>query len=29
VNFIDGIRQIHQEESGLALIQGTDEFEEL
>ena len=29
VKFIDGIGQIHLEESGLALIPGTDEFEVL
>ena len=27
VKFIDGIGQIHLEESGLALIPGTDEYE--
>ena len=29
VKFVDGIGQIHLEESGLALIPGTDEFEVL
>lgn len=29
VKFIDGIGQIHLEESGLALIPGTDEYEML
>jgi hypothetical protein len=29
VKFIDGIGQIHLEESGLALIPGIDEFEVL
>ena len=29
VKFIDGIGQIHVEESGLALIPGVDEYEKL
>ena len=29
VTFIDGIGQIHMEESGLALIPGVDEYERL
>ena len=29
VKFIDGLGQIHLEESGLALIPGTDEYEVL
>jgi hypothetical protein len=29
VTFIDGIGQIHMEESGLALIPGIDEYERL
>ena len=29
VKFIDGIGQIHLEESGLALIPGVDEYEKL